>query len=180
MVIVAPGGAYLGLAANLEGRQVADWFAARGVTAFVLRYRLGSTYLYPVPLQDAQRAIRLVRSRAADLGIAPDRVGMMGFSAGGHLTAAAGTMPDSGTAGAADPVERVGSRPDFMVLGYPWLNAMQPPRPGVLSYCGVMRVPPDRCATFQQYSPDQRVSARTPPTFIYHRRTTQRFRSRQA
>ena len=166
-VIVAPGGAYLGLAANLEGRQVADWFAARGVTAFILRYRLGSDYLYPVPLQDAQRAVRLVRSRAADFGVAPDRVGMMGFSAGGHLTAAAGTMPDSGAAGAADPVDRVSSRPDFMVLGYPWLNAMKPGQ-RVLSYCGVMRIPPDRCAAYDQYSPERHVTARTPPTFIYH------------
>lgn len=167
-VIVAPGGAYLGLAANLEGRQVADWFAARGVTAFVLRYRLGSQYLYPIPLEDARRAVRLVRSRAAEYAIAPDRIGMVGFSAGGHLAAMAGTTSDSGRAGAPDPIERVSSRPDFLVLGYPWLNAMQSNPPGVLSYCGVMHIPADRCATFQQYSPQLRVSARTPPTFLYH------------
>jgi acetyl esterase/lipase len=167
-VVVAPGGAYLGLAANLEGRQVADWFAARGVTAFVLRYRLGSEYLYPIPLQDARRAVRLVRSRAAAFGLAPNRIGLMGFSAGGHLAAMAGTTADGGAADAADSVERVGSRPDFLVLGYPWLNAMQANPPGVLSYCGVMHLTPDRCATFRQYSPDLHVSARTPPTFIYH------------
>jgi acetyl esterase/lipase len=77
-VIIAPGGAYLGLASNLEGRQVADWYTSRGVTAFVLRYRLGSKYLYPIPLQDAQRAIQFVRSHAKEFGIIPDRIGFMG------------------------------------------------------------------------------------------------------
>ncbi len=80
-LVLAPGGAYRGLAANLEGRQVADWFAARGVTTFVLKYRLGSRYLYPTPLADARRALRFVRANATAFGIAPDRIGMMGFSA---------------------------------------------------------------------------------------------------
>ena len=168
-VIIAPGGAYLGLAANLEGRQVADWFTARGVTAFVLKYRLGKDYLYPTPLTDAQRAIRLVRSRAAEFGIAPDRVGMMGFSAGGHLTAAAGTVFDAGKADSPDPVDRASNRPDFLVLGYPWLNAMNKMGPGdVISYCSVLKIEPERCLPFEQYSPDRHVSALTPPTFIYH------------
>jgi acetyl esterase/lipase len=167
-VIVAPGGAYLGLAANLEGRQVADWFAARGVTAFVLRYRLGSRYPYPVPLLDARRAIRLVRSRAAEFRIAPGRVGIMGFSAGGHLAATAATMFDDPRSDAADPAERVSSRPDFVVLGYPWLNAMKKDPRGPISYCSVLKIDPERCASFEQYSPDLHVSAQTPPTFIYH------------
>jgi acetyl esterase/lipase len=76
-IVIAPGGAYRGLASNLEGRQVADWFAARGVTAFVLKYRLGNRYLYPTPLVDAQRAMRFVRARAAEFDVAPDRIGMM-------------------------------------------------------------------------------------------------------
>jgi acetyl esterase/lipase len=166
-VIVAPGGSYLGLAANLEGRQAADWFAARGVTAFVLKYRLGSRYLYPIPLRDAQRAIRLVRARAADFGIAPARIGMMGFSAGGHLTAAAGTMFDAGKPDAADPVERISSRPDFIILGYPWLNAMKADQKD-FSYCAAMKVDAKTCASFEQYSPDRHVSAGMPPVFIYH------------
>src|SRR6201999_3022729 len=87
-VIVAPGGSYIHLASNLEGRQVADWFTACGVTAFVLKYRLGAKYLYPIPLQDAQRAVRLVRSMADQYGFQSDRVGFIGFSAGGHLAAA--------------------------------------------------------------------------------------------
>jgi acetyl esterase/lipase len=167
-VVIAPGGAYLGLAANLEGRQVADWFAARGVTAFVLKYRLGRNYLYPTPLLDAQRAIRLVRARAKDFGVAPDRVGMMGFSAGGHLTATTGTMFDGGRAEANDEVERAGSRPDFIILGYPWLNAMKPDRKGILSYCSALKIEPENCKGFEQYSPDSHVSAQTPPAFIYH------------
>jgi acetyl esterase/lipase len=167
-VIVAPGGAYLGLAANLEGRQVADWFTSRGVAAFVLKYRLGRNYLYPIPLSDAQRAVRLVRSRAKEFGIAPDRVGMMGFSAGGHLTATVGTMFDGGHADANDTVERASSRPDFIILGYPWLNAMKPDQKGVISYCSVLKIEPENCKFFEQYSPEQHVSAQTPPAFIYH------------
>lgn len=167
-VVIAPGGAYLGLAANLEGRQVADYFTARGVTAFVLRYRLGRNYLYPTPLLDAQRAIRFVRARAREFGVAPDRIGMMGFSAGGHLTATAGTMFDEGKAGAPDPIDRASSRPDFLVLGYPWLNAMKKDQAGVISYCSVLKIAPETCSPFEQYSPDLHVTAKTPPTFIYH------------
>jgi acetyl esterase/lipase len=167
-VIIAPGGAYLGLASNLEGRQVADWYTSRGVTAFVLRYRLGSKYLYPVPLEDAQRAIRLVRSHASECGVRPDRIGFMGFSAGGHLAAMTSTMFDSGEANAPDAIDRVSSRPDFVVLGYPWLNAMEKNEKGVLSYCSALKIPADQCVHFEQYSPDQHVSAQTPPTFIYH------------
>lgn len=167
-VIIAPGGAYLGLASNLEGRQVADWYTSRGVTGFVLRYRLGSKYLYPIPLRDAQRAIRFVRSHANEFGIRPDRIGFMGFSAGGHLAAMAATMFDGGKPGAPDPIDRVSSRPDFVVLGYPWLNAMEKDETGVLSYCSALKIAADQCTNFEQYSPDQLVSAQTPPTFIYH------------
>jgi acetyl esterase/lipase len=166
-VVVAPGGAYRGLAANLEGRQVADWFAARGVTAFVLKYRLGKNYLFPTPLVDARRAIRFVRARAAEFGVASDRIGMMGFSAGGHLTATAATMSEPANAGAADPVERVSSRPDFIVLGYPWLNAMKPDQK-TLAYCSALALAPSQCAGFEQFSPDQHVTKDTPPAFIYH------------
>src|ERR1700730_13049131 len=100
-IIVAPGGGYQGLATGHEGRQVADWFAAHGVTAFVLTYGLvsfGDTH--PGPLHDAQRAIRWVRAHAEDYGLYPNRIGMIGFSAGGHLTAMASTLFDDGNAGA--------------------------------------------------------------------------------
>jgi acetyl esterase/lipase len=167
-VIVAPGGAYLGLAGNLEGRQVADWFTSRGVTAFVLKYRLGKNYLYPIPLTDARRAIRLVRSRAKEFGVMPDRIGMIGFSAGGHLTAMASTMFDEGKQDSTDPVEKVSSRPDFQILGYPWANAMKRDEKGVVPYCFALRVEAEKCKEFEMYSPDLHVTARTPPAFIYH------------
>src|SRR3984885_4381949 len=144
-VIVAPGGSYLRLASNLEGRQVADWFTVRGMTAFVLKYRLGAKYLYPIPLEDAQRAVRLVRSLAAADGFSPDRVGMIGFSAGGHLTAATGTLFDAGKPDASDPVERLSDRPDFLVLGYPWLNAMQPSGNYINYFSRVPSIPPETC-----------------------------------
>src|SRR5271168_2388377 len=149
-VIVAPGGAYLGLAGNLEGRQVADWFTARGMTAFVLKYRLGAKYLYPIPLQDAQRAVRMVRSLAAADGFSPDRIGLVGFSAGGHLAAATGTLFDAGKPDAGDPVERLSDRPDFLVLGYPWLNAMQP-RGNYITYSSrIQSIPPETCKLDEQ------------------------------
>jgi acetyl esterase/lipase len=167
-VIVAPGGSYKFLASVHEGREVADWFASRGYTAFVLRYRLGPRYLYPVPLQDAQRAVRMIRSRAEEFGIDPKRIGMVGFSAGGHLTAMTGTTGDEGDPGAADPVDRTSSRLNFMVLAYPWLNAMDPPQKDWLSYCGELSIDPAKCTNFEQYSPLRGVSAKTPPTFIFH------------
>jgi acetyl esterase/lipase len=167
-VIVAPGGAYLHLSTNLEGRQVADWFTSQGVTAFVLKYRLGAKYLYPIPLQDAQRAVRLVRSSAATYGFLPDHIGFVGFSAGGHLAAATGTLFDAGKPDASDPLERLSSRPDFLVLGYPWLNAMQPSG-HYITYCSVIKtIPPEACKVDEQkYTPSLHVTSQTPTTFIY-------------
>src|SRR6187549_367563 len=121
-VIVAPGGGYGALAIEHEGRQWAYWYNAMGITAFVLKYRLGPRYHHPIELGDAQRAIRTVRARAAEFNIIPDRIGMMGFSAGGHLTATAGTHFDAGKPDAADPIDRVNSRPDFLILGYPVIS----------------------------------------------------------
>ncbi len=167
-VIVAPGGAYLGLASNLEGRQVADWFTSRGVIAFVLKYRLGAKYLYPIPLEDAQRAVRLVRSAAAAYGFLPDRIGFVGFSAGGHLAAATGTLFDAGKPDSSDPLERLSSRPDFLVLGYPWLNAMQPSG-HYITYCSLIKtIPPETCKLDEQkYTPSLHVTSQTPTTFVY-------------
>lgn len=171
-VIIAPGGAYRELAADLEGREVADWFAARGVTAFVLRYRMGDKYQYPVPLEDAQRAVRWVRANAAEYGIDPQRIGIMGFSAGGHLAAMESVSTETADANAADGVDRASSRPDFVVLGYPWLNAMTPNATGLITYCAnnptVHGVSEEKCKEFEtKYSPVRFVNAQTPPTFLY-------------
>jgi acetyl esterase/lipase len=116
---VIPGGSYTYLATNHEGRQVANFLNAMGITAFVLRYRLGPKYHHPVELGDAQRAIRMVRARAKEFGVKPDKIGVLGFSAGGHLASTAETHFDAGNASAEDPIDRVSSRPDFAVLCYP-------------------------------------------------------------
>jgi acetyl esterase/lipase len=165
-VVIAPGGSYTNLAMNHEGRQVANLLNAMGVTAFVLKYRLGPRYRHPVELGDAQRAIRLVRSRAQEFGIAPDRLGMLGFSAGGHLTATAGTLFDTGKSDAPDAVDRFSSRPDFLVLGYPVIS-FDP----AISHGGSVRNllgdNPDP-KLLERLSADLLVTTATPPTFLFH------------
>ena len=167
-VVVFPGGAYVGLAANLEGRQVADWFTARGFRAFILSYRLSSNgYLLPIPLLDARRAIQTVRGRAQDYHIDPNRIVVIGFSAGGHLAALSATQPVPGDKDADDPIARVSSRPDYLVLGYPWIGAISSDT-SHLSYCKLFNVM-DRCEELRKaYSPDLFVTKDTPPTFWYH------------
>jgi acetyl esterase/lipase len=167
-VVIFPGGAYAHLASNLEGRQVADWFTARGFRAFVLSYRLSSNgYLLPVPLLDARRAIQTVRARARDYQIDPGRIVVIGFSAGGHLAALAGTLFVPGNPDAEDPIERASSRPDFLVLGYPWIGAISSDT-SHLSYCKLFNVM-DQCEALRvAYEPDLLVTKETPPTFWYH------------
>jgi endo-1,4-beta-xylanase len=125
--IVCPGGGHRYLTIDKEGIEIAKWLNGIGVAGFVLKYRLakeeGSPYKVDVhALQDGLRAVRLVRSRAEEWGIDPKRVGMVGFSAGGELTALVGTRHDQGNEAAADPIERQSSRPDFLVLVYPGFN----------------------------------------------------------
>jgi acetyl esterase/lipase len=166
-VVIFPGGGYVNLASILEGREFADYFTARGFTAFVLRYRLGKKYLLPVPLMDAQRAVQLVRARGLDYHVSPNRIVVIGFSAGGHLAALSGTQPLPGKPDADDPIERVSSRPDYLVLGYPWIGAISS-NTAHLTYCKQVDVM-DRCEEFRKaYSPDLFVTKDTPPTFIYH------------
>lgn len=165
-VIVAPGGSYQRLSMNNEGRLPAAFLNSLGVAAFVLRYRLGPRYHHPIELGDAQRAIRMVRARAAEWHIAPDRIGIMGFSAGGHLAATASTQFDSGSADAADPIDRVGSRPDFAILGYPVISFVEP-WTHQLSKKNLLGESPDP-ELARRTSAETRVTRDTPPTFIYH------------
>jgi len=167
-VVIFPGGAYVGLAGILEGREIADWFTSRGFHAFVVSYRLSSNgYILPVPLFDARRAIQTVRARAADYHIDPNRIVLIGFSAGGHLAALAATQFVPGNPDAEDPIDRVSSRPDYLVLGYPWIGAISPDT-SHLSYCKLFNVM-DRCEDLEKkYSPDLYVTKDTPPTFWYH------------
>jgi len=164
-VIIAPGGGYARLSMNLEGRAPANYLNSLGIAAFVLRYRLGPAYHHPIELGDAQRAIRIVRSRAAEWHIAPDRIGIMGFSAGGHLASSASTHVAEGKADAADPVDRVSSRPDFAVLGYPVISFVEPfTHQG--SKTNLLGENPDP-ALARSLSSETQVTASTPPAFLF-------------
>ena len=165
-VIVCPGGGYVRLAANHEGRQVASFLNSLGVAAFVLRSRLGPRYHHPVELGDVQRAIRLVRARAGAWNLDAARIGVMGFSAGGHLAMSASTMADGGNTAAADPIDRVSSRPDFAVLGYPVISMTEPwTHQG--SKTALLGDKPDPTLA-AQLSGERAVTKDTPPTFMFH------------
>ena len=164
-VVVAPGGGYQHLAVEKEGYAIARWLNERGVAAFVLQYRLGPNYHHPVELEDAHRAIRMVRAHAGEYGVATDQVGMWGFSAGGHLTATAGTHFDSGDASASDVVERQGSRPDFLILGYPVITFEEPyVHHGSLKF--LLGDSPDP-KLVNSLSEETQVTKDTPPTFLF-------------
>jgi acetyl esterase/lipase len=165
-VVVCPGGGYRVVAADHEGKQVAEWLNGFGVTAFVLQYRLGPRYQHPAPLQDAQRAIRLVRSKAREFGIDPGRVGILGFSAGGHLTSTAGTHFDAGRGGDADANEHESSRPNFMVLAYPVISLVSPfTHKGSVE--NLLGKDPDPKLK-ESLSNELQVTKDTPPTFLFH------------
>jgi acetyl esterase/lipase len=164
-VIIAPGGSYRALSMNLEGRAPANFLNSIGVAAFVLKYRLGPRYHHPIELGDAQRAIRMVRSHASEWHIAPDRIGIMGFSAGGHLASTASTHFDSGDTNAADPIDRASSRPDFSILCYAVVSMTEPwTHQG--SKTNLLGEHPD-AELASGLSNETRVTAQTPPTFIY-------------
>ena len=164
-IVVCPGGGYVTLAISYEGVEVAQWLNARGVAAFVLTYRHGPRYRFPIPLLDAQRAIRYVRSHAVEDSLDPDRIGIMGFSAGGHLASTAGTHFDAGNPGATDPVERVGSRPDFMVLAYPVIS-MEPGITHTGSLHMLLGEQPNPMLE-NELSNETQVTPQTPPTFLF-------------
>jgi acetyl esterase/lipase len=164
-VIVCPGGGYQGLSMDKEGDQIARWLNSIGVAAFVLKYRLGPRYHHPVELGDAQRAIRTVRHRAAEYRILPDRIGIMGFSAGGHLASTAGTHFETVQA-SADAIDKEPSRPDFLVLVYPVITFSD-----AYSHRGSRRNllgdNPDP-KLVENLSNELQVTPQTPPTFLFH------------
>ncbi len=148
-VVVCPGGGYRVLAIDHEGQQVAHWLNSFGVAALVLKYRLKPRYQPSAALADAQRALRLVRADADALGISPHRLGILGFSAGGHLASAAGTHFDAGNPAAGDPIERQSCRPDFLVLAYAVTSSS-------------IGKPRDYLSTAEKITPQ------TPPAFLFH------------
>lgn len=165
-IVVCPGGGYGGLADTYEGKDVAAWLASHGIAGFSLKYRHAPRYRHPAPLQDAQRALRLVRAKAAEWKIDPRRVGIGGFSAGGHLASTAGTHFDDGKPDAADPIERQGSRPDFLILAYPVIS-LKPPYYHKGSRDNLLGPSPSS-ELVESLCNDQQVTAKTPPTFLFH------------
>ena len=165
-IVVCPGGSYRTLASDHEGKQVAEWLNSLGISAFVLQYRVGPRYRHPAPLTDAQRALRLVRARGAEWNVDPARVGIMGFSAGGHLVSTTGTHFDDGNPQATDPVERVGSRPDLMILAYPVVS-LSAPFTHSPSRQNLLGDAPDP-KLLDELSAERHVTARTPPAFLFH------------
>lgn len=162
-IVVCPGGGYQ-MRATHEGEPVARWLNTLGVAAFIVDYRL-APHRHRVPLDDAQRAIRTVRTNADVWNVDPQRVGILGFSAGGHLAATAATQWDHGSAEADDPVARHGCRPDLAILCYPVISFMQATHHG--SMTNLLGESP----TLEQrraLSAELNVTAETPPTFLWH------------
>ncbi len=164
-MVILPGGGYGGLAGH-EGKGYADWLATNGITCFVVKYRLGSAgYRHPVMLQDAARAVRVVRARAAEFKIDPKRVGIIGSSAGGHLASTLLTHFDAGKTDAADAVERQSSRPDLGILCYAVIsmgpNTHQGSKNNLLG-----REPSPELV--KMLSNELQVSKETPPCFLWH------------
>jgi len=165
-VIVVPGGSYTHLASDHEGKQIAEWLNQLGITAFVLKYRLGPKYHHPIELGDAQRAIRYVRLHASVYGYDAHRIGVWGFSAGGHLASSAGTHFDAGSPTAQDPIEQQSSRPDFMILAYPVITLTEP-FVHHISRDSLLGPNPDP-ALINLLSNEKQVTRETPPTFLFH------------
>ncbi len=164
-IVICPGGGYAMLAVDKEGTQVAHWLNKRGVAAFVLQYRYGPRNHHPIPLLDAQRAIRYVRAHAEEEGLDTSHIGIWGFSAGGHLASTAGTHFDAGNPDASDAIERAGSRPDFLVLAYPVISM----EPGIThdgSLHNLLGEQPNPMLQ-NELSNETQVTPQTPPTFLF-------------
>ncbi len=162
-VIVCPGGGYSGRAAH-EGDPIAEWLNSLGIASFVCHYRV-APYRHPYPLLDAQRAVRWVRTHGATWHIDPTKIGILGFSAGGHLVSTVGTHFDAGEASAADPVNRASSRPDALILCYPVISFGEWRHHG--SMVNLIGEDPDP-ALRHSLSNEHQVTAETPPTFLWH------------
>ena len=164
-VIVMPGGSYRTLMMEKEGSTVARWLNARGVDAYVLQYRLGPRYHFPTPILDGARAVRYLRSHAPELGLAPDKIGVWGFSAGGHLAGFLATVSGAGDPRSPDIVERVSSHPDFAILSYARLSMdASIPRPTNLE--ALIGEHPSQ-QTIDSVSIERHVTRSTSPSFIF-------------
>lgn len=169
-VVICPGGGYRGLAYDWEGTDIAKWLNSKGIAAFVLKYRLpvSSSVVTPneAPLQDAKRAIRTVRANADEWNISGNQIGIMGFSAGGHLASTLGTHFDSEDTFQTDQTDSLIARPDFMILVYPVIT-MKEPYTHSGSRINLLGEKPG-FELIEYYSNENRVTKETPPTFIIH------------
>ena len=164
-IIVCPGGGYQGLWPP-EGEPIARWLNTLGINAFVLRYRLAPRYHHPIMMHDVTRAVRVVRFHAKNHGFDEKRIGVMGFSAGGHLAGTACTLFDDGTPDAKDPIDRVSSRPDVGILVYPVIT-MRDPAAHAGSRANLLGEHPSK-ELVDELSLETRVTKRTPPVFLFH------------
>jgi acetyl esterase/lipase len=163
-VVVCPGGAYAFRAAH-EAEPIARWLNTLGVAGLVLDYRV-APYKHPIPLGDAQRAIRMVRARCAEFHVDPKRVGILGFSAGGHLATSAATIFDAGQGDAPDPIDRQSCRPDALIACYPVITLTGPfvEQGSMTNLVG----DPANAALREHLSLENRVTPQTPPSFVWH------------
>jgi acetyl esterase/lipase len=168
-IVICPGGGYGALAMDHEGHQIGQWLNSFGVAGFIVKYRhrnSGAGYGHPAPLQDAQRAIRTVRSRAKEWGVDPNRIGILGFSAGGHLASSAATHFNESFCEPRDSINRVSCRPDFAVLVYPVISFTEP-----FTHTGSRRNLLGADASkelIEKMSNEKQVTPQTPPTFLIH------------
>ncbi|HQZ97452.1 MAG TPA: alpha/beta hydrolase [Pyrinomonadaceae bacterium] len=167
-VLVLPGGGYTRLSDVKEGSDIAKWLNSLGISAFVLKYRLGPRYNQPNPLLDAARAMRTVRARSKEFGVDSNRIAILGFSAGGHLASTLGTHFDAGKADARDEIDRMSSRPDAMILLYPVITMGEFTHAGSKKYLLGENPTPE---LIKLYSNELQVTKETPPTFIMHTMT---------
>lgn len=163
-MVICPGGGYAGLVMGAEGQGIAQWLNQHGIGGVVLKYRLPKGR-HMVPLLDAQRALRMARLHSAEWGIDPHRIGIIGFSAGGHLASTADTHFDAGDAKADDPVDRVSCRPDFAILVYPVISMGDKGHRGSRNNLLGNDPTPE---LVDQFSNEKQVTAETPPTFLAH------------
>ncbi|NOK58069.1 MAG: Acetyl esterase/lipase [Chloroflexi bacterium AL-W] len=164
-IIICPGGGYVVHAAH-ESDPVAQWLVSLGITAFVLYYRLAPQYTHPAMLEDAARAMRFVRAHATEWYIDPARIGILGFSAGGHLASLLATHYDAGNPAADDAVERVSCRPDLTILIYPVITLQPPYGHDWCRECLIGQTPPAELVA--NLSTHLHVTTDTPPSFLVH------------
>ena len=165
-VLVVPGGGYAFVSMEHEGSKIAEWLNSQGIAAFVLDYRIGNRYHYPAPFDDATRAMRIVRKNAQKWSVQSNRLGIIGFSAGGHLASTIGTHWSKGDPNATDPYKKLSSRPDFMILAYPVITMTERyMHEGSRNH--LLGKDPDHALAWS-LSNETQVTPQTPPTFLAH------------